>query len=817
MSKSLLSSRGRVALRSFTLLGSTSALAVLALQACGGSDDATFGGGGGADAGVDSGGTAGIGGSGGSAGTSGSAGTGGSGGATQECGNKIVEGTERCDDGNTTNGDGCENTCDFTCEQDTHCSNGNPCDGEETCDVDAHTCSPGTALGEGEACSSDGKVCVGGVCQGPDCGDGQLQDGEECDDGNATQGDGCDGCRFTCVSTDATRDCSTSAECQISGTCDDATHKCGGGGPATDNSPCNGGADYCLAGVCTANTCGDGNLEPGETCDDGDTDDTNGCTQLCEYSCTGAGDCGDANSCTQDVCNPTSHVCSNPADTTANGKVCTVGGVTGNCSAGSCVPADCGNGTTDVGEECDNGPGNNGAGTGCSSSCQNECDATVDCTDGNLCNGSETCVTRNTGKACSPGSNQAQGTVCTGASGPRRVCNGSGGCVGSTCGDGYLDNANGGTEACEPPNTATCDANCQLAAVCGDGTINPGEDCDDGGRANLDGCDSNCKYEAIVRLTDADISGSNAPSWCTSTTNALGRTVVGGLALGTLNSSLASGINDGTTNILVQALDLNDLTGTADPAVRIGLMTGGLDPARGTWPNVTGPGNAPLDWHFLVAGTTVDTNGLPTGILSPGSISGRVINAGPGAVDLTLLLAGSPAVMTMRNAKIRGTFGTTTSVPAAPPGSLAAGARVFETIVATASGSNGQGLCGDITVESLAQIPVPEDLATGGATACGNCGGGRQYTYCGAGNPVGAGCNSLLDVFVGGCKTRQFICVTAINATPRPDRAGTDGDTDTLTLGAGNKVPASQTTGNDDGYSSYLTFEGKRAHITGRQ
>src|SRR5690606_3482230 len=221
-------------------------------------------------------------------------------------------------------GDGCENTCDFTCETDGLCANGNACDGDETCDVSTHTCAPGTALGEGAECSSDGKVCVGGICQGPDCGDGQVQNDEECDDGNATLGDGCDGCRYTCVSTDATRDCSTTDECQVSGSCDDATHKCGGGGPATDNIPCNGGEDYCLAGVCTANTCGDGNPEPGEACDDGDIDDTNGCTQQCEISCTSDGDCSDANSCNHDVCNPTTHVYSNPADTATHSNLCTV-------------------------------------------------------------------------------------------------------------------------------------------------------------------------------------------------------------------------------------------------------------------------------------------------------------------------------------------------------------------------------------------------------------------------------------------------------------------------------------------------------------
>ena len=56
-----------------------------------------------------------------------------------ECGNGIEEGDEQCDDGNTIEGDGCENDCTLT----------------------------------------------------PDCGDGTISGDEECDDGNQTDGDGC--------------------------------------------------------------------------------------------------------------------------------------------------------------------------------------------------------------------------------------------------------------------------------------------------------------------------------------------------------------------------------------------------------------------------------------------------------------------------------------------------------------------------------------------------------------------------------------------------------------------------------------------------
>jgi large repetitive protein len=111
---------------------------------------------GGMPGGTDGGGAAGLGGAGGSAGAGGAAGAGGMAGAGgiapdggfPRCGNRVVESPEECDDGNTTNGDGCENSCLRT--RDAGCANL------------------------------------------------QLDPGEECDDGNLANNDGCESsCRFT--------------------------------------------------------------------------------------------------------------------------------------------------------------------------------------------------------------------------------------------------------------------------------------------------------------------------------------------------------------------------------------------------------------------------------------------------------------------------------------------------------------------------------------------------------------------------------------------------------------------------------------------
>ncbi|WP_428261385.1 DUF4215 domain-containing protein [Haliangium sp.] len=66
------------------------------------------------------------------------------------------------------------------------------------------------------------------------------------------------------------------------------------------------------------------------------------------------------------------------------------------------------------------------------------------------------------------------------------------------CGDGVLDPG----EDCDDGNQASndgCDSECRLEAEpdrCGNGVVDPGEGCDDGNQANGDGCDAECQLEA---------------------------------------------------------------------------------------------------------------------------------------------------------------------------------------------------------------------------------------------------------------------------------------------------------------------------------
>jgi hypothetical protein len=304
-------------------------------------------------------------------------------------------------------------------------------------------------------------------------------------------------------------------------------------------------------------------------------------------------------------------------------------------------------------------------------------------------------------------------------------------------------------------------------------------------------------------MTSVQISGNAGPAFCVHGANALGTKVMTGTALGQINPSLQTGVDDGTTNVMTQFLGLTDLNGVAATGFTIGVADASLDSAKGTW--VNGPPDAE-DWWFLGDHSAFNTMGLPTGQLMNGKLAARALTGGPSNVSLTLLLSGSPALLEMLNAKIAGAVNGTPApnVPAAPPAKLANGLTVFQTI--TANGA-GQGLCGDITVESLAQIPIPQVLTTG----MGNCNEG--YTYCGMGMPVSSTCNSLLDVIVNGCHVLGFLNIPAVNAT-QPD-VPSGATVKALSVGGTLHKVTQTTAGDKDAYSSYLTFAANRAHFTG--
>ena len=67
-------------------------------------------------------------------------------------------------------------------------------------------------------------------------------------------------------------------------------------------------------------------------------------------------------------------------------------------------------------------------------------------------------------------------------------------CVIEFCGDGLVND--GGSETCEPPGTAICTNGCSVRLpTCGDDFVTPPEQCDDGNLTSGDGCTSSCTEE----------------------------------------------------------------------------------------------------------------------------------------------------------------------------------------------------------------------------------------------------------------------------------------------------------------------------------
>ncbi|MFN2426441.1 MAG: hypothetical protein ABR587_08350, partial [Candidatus Binatia bacterium] len=376
-----------------------------------------------------------------------------------------------CDDSVGCTIDSCNEASDV-CDHDTNdasCSDGQFCNGDETCDA-TQDCQPGTAplCDDGVGCTVDDCNESTDECDyTPDnasCSDGEFCTGveicdpvEDCDDGtNPCPNLFCDEGGDVCV------DCLTDGDCDNSVFCD--------------------GVETCVEGVCTAGPAVDCDDSVGCTVDEcnetNDVCDNTPSNAICDdgLHCNGdefcdetsdcqngiAPDCDDAVGCTIDTCNETSDLCDHEASDALcdNDEFCD-GSET--CDA----VLDCQDGTS---PNCDDG-------VGCTDdSCNednDECDHVPDdapCADGVICNGVETC---DVAAGCLPAAGPLDcddGIECT-ADG----CNESVGCTNS-------------------PNDVACDDGlhcdgvevCNASTGCEEGTP---VDCSDGVGCTVDTCD----------------------------------------------------------------------------------------------------------------------------------------------------------------------------------------------------------------------------------------------------------------------------------------------------------------------------------------
>lgn len=436
---------------------------------------------------------------------------------------------------------------------------GSPCDDGDDCTHQDACTETGSCAGDGipGCCHNDLDCADFDPCTIDAC-DGTTRSCQHepvaCNDGDVCTIDACNSSDGSCVFASVL--CPVCTVCGPTGNCvPDDSLSCDDGNPCTDNEVCLSGV--CVNGVarncddqnpCTVDSCIPGGCqnEPGnagvecrrsfgscdiaEVCDglsalcppdarapDGTScDDDSACngTETCfGGSCIGSGplNCNDGNPCTIDFCHECSGCYHEPASEGGpcndfNPATCRT-----TCQAGACVPTPCPqcrtcggpfggclpstalNGTPcDDGDPCSvntvclNGFCNPGTaiappGTPCDDrnpcTANDTCEQTIGlcvgtpldgtpCDDGNPCTQDDTCYQTGFNDAECLSGFVAEGTPC----GAPEIC---GECLFGSC---------------YPRPVGSCGA-------CGDGTLNAGEECDDGNDLDCDGCSSACTIE----------------------------------------------------------------------------------------------------------------------------------------------------------------------------------------------------------------------------------------------------------------------------------------------------------------------------------
>jgi cysteine-rich repeat protein len=170
-----------------------------------------------------------------------------------------------------------------------------------------------------------------------------------------------------------------------------------------------------------------------------------------------------------------------------------------------CQQAVCGDGVVDPGEQCDDG--NTLDGDCCSSTCTFDPDGSS-CTDGQFCNGEETCdgagscqaglpVDCSDGVGCTDDACDEDADACVNAPNDANCPDDGLFCDGLEFCDAMNDCQSTG-DPC-PLGTVCSEGSdtCDAVAACGNGILEPGEECDDGNTLDGDCCSSQCFFEPV--------------------------------------------------------------------------------------------------------------------------------------------------------------------------------------------------------------------------------------------------------------------------------------------------------------------------------